>query len=183
MTDAVSSRTARTSVPWWLVLLQACFAVFIGLLLVGAGDIETAQGTMLVVRILGWYWFFVGILDIVFIFVDHTMWGWKLFSGGLGIIAGLYIIEHPIWATLVVPATFVIVLGIIGIAMGISDIVKAFTGGGWGIGALGALSIVLGLWLLSNRLTATLVFPWVAGILAIAFGIAGIFAAFRARSA
>lgn len=178
---ADSTAVASMEVPWWSVLLHGIFGVFIGLLLLGAGDMTTAQGTLVVVQILGWYWFFVGMLNIVMIFVDKTMWGWKLFAGLIGIFAGLAIVQHPIWSTVLVPLTFVIILGIQGIIIGIIDIVRAFQGAGWGTGLLGVLSILLGGWLLSNRFVATLTAPWVAGIFAVALGIVAIVMAFKVR--
>jgi len=178
---ADSTVAARMEVPWWSVLLQGIFGVVIGLLLLGAGDINTAQGTLVVVQLLGWYWFFVGIMNIVMIFVDKTMWGWKLFAGIIGIFAGIAIIQHPLWSTVLVPLTFVIILGIQGIIIGIIDIVRAFQGAGWGTGLLGVLSILLGGWLLSNKYVATLAAPWVAGVFALVLGIAAIVMAFRVR--
>ena len=183
MAGDVAVKQQEALVPWWVVLLQGIFAVLIGLLLLGVGDRSVAQGTMIVVQILGWFWFFTGIMNLVLIFVDSTMWGLKLVVALLGIVAGLYIIQHPIISTALVPLTFVIILGIEGIIIGIVDIVKAFKGGGWGIGLLGVLSIILGGWLLGNRFAATLAAPWAFGILAIAFGIAAIVAAFRYKNA
>jgi uncharacterized membrane protein HdeD (DUF308 family) len=170
-----------TEAPWWAVLLQGIFAILIGLLLLGVGDISTAEGTFIVVQILGWYWFFTGIMNIVLMFVDPTLWGLKLFIGLLGILAGVYIIQHPLWSTALVPFTLVIVLGIQGIIIGVIEIVKAFQGAGWGTGLLGVLSIVLGGWLLAERYAATLAYPWVAGLFALVGGIAAIFMSFQVK--
>ncbi len=48
---------------------------------------------IVLVQILGLYWLMRGIFDIVSIFVDHTAWGWKLFMGIIGIIAGIVILR------------------------------------------------------------------------------------------
>jgi len=169
--------------PWWSILLNGIFAVIIGLLLLGAGDITKEAGLLTVVQILGWYWFFTGIMNIVMIFIDNTMWGWKLFAGILGIIAGGYIIRHPLWSTPVLLVTFVILLGIQGIVIGVIDLVKAFKGGGWGVGILGVLSILLGAWLIAERYMAALALPWVAGVFALVGGIAAIVMSFSAKKA
>lgn len=177
MTDQLEAAV----VPWWSVLINGIFAVVIGLLLLGAGDITKAEGALVVVQILGWYWFFTGIMNIVLIFIDHTMWGLKLFAGIVGILAGVAIIQHPFWSPFVVGVTLVVVLGIQGIIIGVVDIIKAFKGGGWGIGLLGVLNIVLGAWLIAERQVATLALPWVAGIFALGGGIAAIVLSFSAR--
>lgn len=179
MSDSMAAEAPP--VPWWAVLLQGIFGVFIGLLLLGAGDITKTQGLLLVVQILGWYWFFVGIMNIVLIFVDPVMWGWKLFIGIVGILAGIAIIEYPVYSALIVPYVFVILIGIEGIVIGIADIVRGFQGGGWGIGLLGLLSLFLGGWLIAERYAATLAFPWVAGVFALVLGTAGIFMSFQVR--
>lgn len=115
------------------------------------------------------------------IFLDSTRWGWKLFSGILGILAGILIVQNPLWSTLLVPETLVIVFGIFGIIIGVINIIQAFQGGGWGIGLLGGLSILLGILLLSNLLVSTLVLPWVIAGFALVGGISAIIAAFRIR--
>jgi uncharacterized membrane protein HdeD (DUF308 family) len=180
MTAEVTADTAMApekSIPWWLVLIEGIFAVIIGILLLSKPGMTTA----VLVQVLGIYWFIAGILNIVSIFVDHTAWGWKLIIGILGIVAGLLIIRHPLWSTLLVPTTIIIVLGIEGLIIGAVNIVRAFRGGGWGMGILGALSIVFGVILLANPKIAALTLPFVLGIFAIVGGILAVIMAFRMR--
>jgi uncharacterized membrane protein HdeD (DUF308 family) len=68
-----------------------------------------------------------------------------------------------------------------GLIIGVVSLIQAFQGGGWGIGILGALSIVFGLILLFNAVIGALALPWVLGIFGIVGGIAAIFMAFRIR--
>ncbi len=170
---------ALPPVPWWLVLLQGIAAVIIGLLLLSS----PASTTLVIVQVLGWYWLFTGVLNLVTIFVDSTMWGWKLLMGLLGIVAGLAVIRLPVYAAILVPTTLVVMLGFIGVVMGFVDLVKAFKGGGVGIGLLGVLSILVGLVLLSRPVAGALVTPFVFGILGLAFGAIGVFTAFQMRKA
>jgi uncharacterized membrane protein HdeD (DUF308 family) len=172
-----SAETTDASTPWWLVLLEGIAAIVIGVLLISSPAMTTA----VVVQILGIYWFIAGIFQIVSIFLDSTAWGWKLFAGIVGILAGIYIINHPMLSTLLVPATIVILLGVGGIVIGAVNLLRAFQGGGWGIGILGVLSILLGLVLLANTFFATIGLPLTLGILAIAGGIVAIIQAFRLR--
>ena len=136
---------------------------------------------VVVVQLVGIYWFVAGIFQIVAIFIDHTQWGWKLFSGILGIIAGMIIIKHPLWSPIMLTTVLVIVLGIEGIIIGIINLIQAFKGGGWGVGILGALSILFGLILLANVLLATFSVPWVLGVLGIVGGIIAIIYSFRLK--
>ncbi len=176
-----SNQTAAVpaaATPWWLVLIEAIAAILIGFLLL----INPGSTLIVLVRLLGFYFMITGVLSLISIFIDNAAWGWKLFSGLLGILAGIVIIEHPLWATLIVPATFVWVLGIFAILIGVMQLIQAFRGGGWGVGVLGALSILLGIALLGRLWLATLSLPLVLGILGIAGGVLALFAAFRLRA-
>ncbi len=164
-------------VPWWVVLIEGIAAIIIGILLL----VNPAITTAVLIQFLGIYWFIVGIIDIVRIFMDSSMWGWKLFSGIIGILAGLAIIQHPLWATMLVPATLVWVFGFFGIIIGIIGLIQAFQGAGWGAGILGILSILFGLLLIFNAFVASLTLPFIFGILAIVGGLAGLVMAFQMR--
>lgn len=165
--------------PWWLFLLQGIVAIILGIMLFAAPG---ATVTFLI-QVLGWYWLIKGIFDIVSIFVDHSAWGWKLFMGILGILAGIVVLQHPLWSTVLVPTVLAIILGIQGIIGGIIGLIMAFKGGGWGAGILGALSIIFGLILLFNPVVSAVALVFVAGGFAIVGGIAAIVMAFRYRAA
>jgi uncharacterized membrane protein HdeD (DUF308 family) len=136
---------------------------------------------------LGLFWFVVGIIDIVRLFWDRTYWGWKLFTGILGILAGGLIVSgilgqnHPLGTAFAVGSAFTFVLGIITIAYGVIGLVAAFRGEGWWPAVLGSFGILFGLLLLLNPWAATLALPWSMGIVLIAGGILLIIAAFRMR--
>jgi len=176
-TTAATATQMKNELPWWLILIEGISAIILGFFFLRS----PAQTTFWVTQFLGIWWFIGGIFDIVGIFMDKSRWGWKLFSGILGIIAGILIIGHPAWSTLIVPATLVIILGIEGIIIGIVYLIRAFQGGGWGAGILGALSIIMGIYLLANPAAATLALPWVAGLLLVVGGIALIVFAFKAK--
>jgi uncharacterized membrane protein HdeD (DUF308 family) len=177
MTTVTATETDVKMTPWWLVLLEGIAAVIVGVLLLT----DPRQTMVILIQVLGIYWFIAGIFKIVSIFIDSTMWGWKLFAGILGILAGIIIINHPLWSPVLVQATVVLLLGIDGIIIGIVSLVQAFKGGGWGIGILGVLSIIFGVILLANLWMATFALSWVVGIFAIIGGIFAIIMAFRLR--
>jgi uncharacterized membrane protein HdeD (DUF308 family) len=132
--------------PWWLVLLQGIASLVIGVLLLT----ETGMTILGLVIFLGVYWLISGIFDLVSLFVDRRHWGWKVFSGVIGIVAGIVIVRHPLWSSVLVPITLVWVLGFIGVVIGVTHMIRAFTGGGWGSAVLGVLSLLFGAVLLAR---------------------------------
>jgi uncharacterized membrane protein HdeD (DUF308 family) len=160
---------------WWLLLLQGIIAVIVGFLLVT----WPAETTIVLVQIIGIYWLVTGLLALVSIFMDSSLWSWKLCAGILGILAGFLVIRHPIWSAVLVPFAMVLFLGIQGIIQGIVNFVHAFQGYGWGAALLGVINIILGILILSRLLIATFVLPIVLGIFAIVAGIAAIISALR----
>jgi uncharacterized membrane protein HdeD (DUF308 family) len=180
MSTAVNVKDLSKSeklVPWWLVLIEGIAAIILGIFFL----VSPLKTTVLAIQFLGIWWLVSGIMSIIAMFIDHTAWGWKLFSGILGIIAGGLILMHPGWATLVVPITIVFIIGIEGIIVGIIGLVQAFQGAGWGIGILGVLSVLFGIWLMLDPVKFALITPWVVGVLAIAGGILALITAFRLK--
>lgn len=174
---AEAMERGRADFPWWLVLIEGIALVILGILLV----IKPGMASLIFVQFLGIYWLIAGIFRIISIFLDRSMWGWKLFAGILGILAGIFVLQYPVWSPVVILSTMVIILGIQGIIYGGIGLFQAFKGAGWGAGILGAVSIAFGIYLLANIGAATLALPWVMGILAIVGGVAAIVMAFRLR--
>ena len=172
-----------TSNRWWFPLVEGILAIILGLMFL-ANPAVTSVGFVLG---LGLYWFTVGVIDLVRLFWDRTYWGWKLFSGIIGILAGGLIVSgilgqnHPLGTAFVVGSTFTFLLGALTIAYGGIGLIAAFRGEGWWPGVLGAIGIVIGLLMLFNPLPATLALPWSLGIVFIAGGIFLIILAFRMR--
>lgn len=107
MANAISAEEERTT-PWWLVLINGIAALILGILLIT----NTGATIFILVQFLGIYWLISGIFSIIAIFVDSSSWGWKLFSGILGIIAGILVLNHSLWSALLVPTVLVIIIGI-----------------------------------------------------------------------
>src|SRR5215218_2012316 len=175
---AFAQRTEETSLPWWLVLLEGIAAAIIGLFLLSA----PGATLFVLVQVLGIFWLVGGLFRIVSIFLDSSLWGWKLVGGVLGILAGIVVLQHPVWSSVLVPAIYVIILGIQGLVLGGVNLVMAFRGEGWGIGILGALSIVFGLVLLFNVWIGVAALPYILGAVGIVGGGAAIAIAFAMRS-
>ena len=178
MTTTMAESSEGMSVPWWLVLLEGIAAVIIGILLLTSPGIPMFA----LVQFIGFFWLIGGIFRIVSIFVESSLWGWKLLAGIVGVLAGLVVLQHPVWSAVLLPAVYVIILGVQGIILGGAGLVMAFRGGGWGTGVLGVLSILLGLVLLVNPLFIGIaVLPFVLGAVALLGGILAIVAAFMMR--
>jgi LPXTG-motif cell wall-anchored protein len=169
----------EVGIPWWVVLVEGIFALIFGIFLI------TAPGStsVFLVTVLGFYWLIRGIFAIIEIFIPNTgtHWGWLLFMGILGIIAGLVVLRHPIYATAIVGTFLIVFLAVDGLIMGILGLIRAFTGAGWGPGILGILTIIIAIFLLINVYSAVSALPIVIGAFLIVGGIVAIFYAFRIR--
>src|SRR4051794_7894254 len=168
--SAVAAQAApggRVTFPWWVTLVAGVAMILVGLLLLAA----PAATTAVLVQVLGWYWLVDGIIRLVSIFVNPSGWGWKLAMGILGIILGLAVIQHPLWSAILVPTTLVFVVGFMGMALGILQVIAGLRGAGWGIGILGACSALLGMFLIFNPLQGLVALPFALGFLALIGGV------------
>lgn len=177
MTTTVMQPSSHPNIPWWLVLLEGIALIILGLLLI----FSPGMTTLVLVQFIGVYWLVSGIFRIVSIFLDRSNWGWKLAGGILSILAGLIVIQHPLWSPFVVGSTLVIILGVEALILGVIGLVQALRGAGWGAAVLGAVSLLFGLLFLTNVFVYTLSLPWAIGIFAIIGGVTSIVAAFRLK--
>lgn len=177
MTTASALPNQQSNI-WWLFLLQGIAGIILGVMLL------TAPGVTLValVTFLGFYWLIMGILALVRVFVDRSVpWIWSLLIGIVGILAGIFVVRHPLLAALTVPTVIVIILGVEGLIMGVLEIIAAFKGGGIGSFILGVIYLLIGLLLLGSPMAAALAVPLVFGVLLLVQGVALIVWAFRVR--
>src|SRR5918912_1056675 len=128
--EGVRQRIESVTIPWWLILPEGIAAVIIGIFLLTAPGITL----LFLVQVTGFFWLIGGILRIVSIFIDSSSWGWKLVGGIIGILAGIVVLQHPLWSAIVVPVWIVFLVGLLAILQGILGVVLAFQGGGWGVG-------------------------------------------------
>ena len=166
------------SVSWWLALLQGVALLIIGVLLFT----ETAFTLFLLVMFLGVYWLIGGIFDLVGVVLDRRQWGWRLFTGIIGVLAGLAVVRHPLWATVMIPTMLAWLLAAFGIAIGIVTLFRAITGAGWGAAIIGVISLALGVILLLHPFFPAVVLVYAAAASAIVGGVASIVWGFRLRS-
>jgi uncharacterized membrane protein HdeD (DUF308 family) len=148
---------------WWVFLVQGFAGIVLGLMLV------TQPGATIVAltTLLGFYW----LITIPRI--------WSLLGGLVGILAGLFVLRHPLVAALTVPTGIVIILGIQGLVMGALQIIGGFRGGGIAPFILGAINVLVGILLLGSPIAAALAVPTVFGVLLLIQGAGLIILAFR----
>ena len=114
-------------VPWWLVFLEGLVALGIGIYFIN----NPLLTIIYLVRILGIYWLITGILTLIHLFTDRSNMIWKLISGIVGILAGLAVIGYPLLSALIVPATYIMLMGVLGICSGAISLFWALKTG-WG---------------------------------------------------
>jgi uncharacterized membrane protein HdeD (DUF308 family) len=165
------------ALPWWLVLVEGIVVALLGLILL------VAPGASLVflVWLLGIYLVIAGIFRIIGIFLDSSSWGWKLAAGILCLIAGLAILSNPLWSTTLASTWLVILAGFLAMLQGVAGLVVAFQGGGWGMGALSVLGILLGLFLVINPLIGVAALTLILAIFMLIGGVGAVVQAFRMR--
>lgn len=179
MTEISQSTTSRADVnlpPWWLVLLEGLAALIIGLYLI----ISPAKTILFLVQILGWYWLITGILTLIFLFMDRTDMIWKIVSGILGIVAGLVILAYPMYSAVLLPASLILLVGVLGICFGAISLFWALKAG-WGAAIMGVLSILFGLILLGSPYIGIVMLVYFLAGLGIIGGLFTIYMAFKMR--
>ena len=180
MTEISQSTTSRADVnlpPWWLLLLEGLAALIIGIYLI----INPARTTLFLVQVLGWYWLITGILTLIFLFMDRTDMIWKIVSGVLGIVAGLVILAFPMFSAVLLPASLILLVGVLGICFGVISLFWALKTG-WGAAIMGVLSILFGLILLGSPYIGVVMLVYFLAGLAIIGGLFTIYMAFKMRN-
>ncbi len=163
---------------WWVFLLEGIAALIFGGLLVSA----PAATLVALAVFLGFYLLFVGVLELVRVFVDRSQpWIWSLLIGVLGVVAGIVVLNHPALTALALPTTVVVYLGVLSLIMGVAGIIGGFSGGGIGSFLLGIASLIIGILLLGSPLTTALAVPFVFGILLLIEGVALVLFAFKVK--
>jgi len=152
-------------------LLGGIISLVFGVLL-----ITRTQGAIEIIMILiGLWWLIQGLFNLLAIFIDRSQWGWKLFGGILGVVAGLIVLNFPLLGGAVYFGAMMILLGVLGLLFGVVAIVAAFQGGGWGAAIFGVVSVIIGLLMIFNVFIALNILFWIFAILLIIQGVVAIF--------
>jgi uncharacterized membrane protein HdeD (DUF308 family) len=173
----MSCRSQDTLVPWWLVLLEGIASLVIG----GYLLFRPAETTIILVQLLGIYWLFTGIFTLVALVMDRTDALWKLFSGLIGVLAGIAVLSAPLISALIVPTTMVLIIAILGICFGF---ISLFWSLKLGIGhaIAGVLSIIFGAAIIVAPVIGILMLVYLIGILSVIGGLGAVAMAFKMKS-
>ncbi len=164
--------------PWWVVFLEGIIAIIAGLFLL----YQPVITTILLIQVLGIFWLAGGIISVIGALVFPGNRWWKLLSGILSLIAGIVILMYPVYSPFIVLTLLIIFIGAWVIVTGAVKFAWALKGGGWGMGILGILTIILGLLLLTNSLAGILILPWIFGFFLIIGGIGAVIVGIKTRA-
>ena len=183
--DQKSELKNLLSTIWWLVLLRGLVILLMGILLVS----RPLPTIVVLVYLLGFYWFFDGIFTLFESIrgrKGHKDWGWGLFVGIISILAGIIVFTQP-YVSAVIGATFVIYLvAIMVLASGLWSIITGIRlrkqiSNEWSMILGGVLSAIFALLLMSNPLMSAMTLVWLMGAIALIGGIVLIAISFRIR--
>ena len=169
--------TEQESAMNYALLFAGIVSLVIGILLFT----QTTATLAVIMLLIGLSWFIQGIFNLMSIFMDKAQWGWKLFGGAIGIAAGLLVLKNPIESTAVVPAAVALLMGVFGLLIGLSGLLEAFQGGGWGVGIFGVVAVVIGLLFIFNSFVTGQALVWVLALLLVIQGVLGIYYAYKYR--
>ena len=163
---------------WWIALVEG-IAVFIAGLLLLAAPVRS----LLLMQLVGLFFLVSGIFSIIQVFVDSSRSrGWLIFSGIVGILAGIVVLQHPFWSAIFILASLAVMLGIAGLMLGIVNIIRGFQGEGiWSI-VLGVIDIIIGIIVLANIVATMIWLPILLAVFCMIGGIALCVLAFRMRN-
>jgi uncharacterized membrane protein HdeD (DUF308 family) len=156
---------------WWLVLLRGIAVGILGCLLLT----RPAITVLVIVQFMGIYWLVDGIFTLARSIrgrKTHKNWGWGIFVGVLGMLAGLVVLSRPLASAILTQLFLVYFLGITAIVSGITSIITGFrlrkeVRGEWSMFFGGLIWAIFGILLLTSPLMSAVVLIWIAGIIAV----------------
>jgi uncharacterized membrane protein HdeD (DUF308 family) len=168
--DLPSALESTARKAGWAVALRGVFAVIFGVIAIRSPHI-LASALVVVFAI---YAFADGILDFVIagqLRSAGQRWGWNVFEGLASIALGIIALAYPGMTLLIL----MLLIGLRAIAVGVFELVSAFSSEGhdsrWLLGLTGVLSIMLGVLLLGSPAAGGIVILWTIGVYAIIFGV------------
>ena len=179
---AITEQDVKRTLPslWWLPLVRGLLLIIFGLLMFA----RPGATLLILIQFMGAYWLVGGIFDLVEGLIGHTERArtWMIISAIISILAGFFVLGHPVIAGLLT-ATFLIYL--IGIAAIASGVMHFFAGrdGSWSWGGffIGILYIIFGLIVVANPLMTEALLITLLPIWAIITGIFAMVSAFMLR--
>ncbi|HEX8923898.1 MAG TPA: DUF308 domain-containing protein [Patescibacteria group bacterium] len=162
---------------WGVGMLQGLVQIIIGVWLLAT----TSVSSLVLTQILGIFWLSAGIVNIMEIFTSGGRPSRIILaiSGILGIAAGIFVSGQPFADFAMTLSGLSLLIGYIGAAIGIINIIRAIKGGGINPLILGLTALLAGISVLYSPTTTFL--PVILGTLILAGGIVSLIYAFRVR--
>ena len=160
---------------WSLVLIRGIGLILLGIILL-AFPLETLSVLLIA---MGAWWLIDGIVTVVKSIKgrkSQQAWGWGIFTGLLGVIAGIVVLSQPALSAILTTSFLVWFLGISALIYGINGIVTGIrlrkeVKGEWSMILGGIFSIIFGIILMVSPLVSAMTIITIMGIVAIAGGI------------
>ena len=169
---------------WWLTLIRGILLILLGIYAL----LNPGMTLAVLAKVVGVFLMFDGLLAVWAGISGQTPTRlWTALRGALLILAGLFVLGHPLILAAVSATMLVYLLAAAFVISGATEIFaairdrKEIEGEGWLVLG-GALAIIFGLILVSAPLAAAMSIVRVFGVFAVIAGIALIAAAFRLRS-
>lgn len=176
--------TGAVRALWWLTLLRGILLIVLGVYALVSPGLTIGA----LAQVIGFFMIIEGFLALWAGFSGQTSSRlWTIIRGIVLILAGLFVVAHPLFMAAIGATVVVYLVAIAILASGLAEIYVAIRdrheiqGEGWLILG-GVLSVILGLLLVIAPITAALFMVRVIGVFAIIAGIGLIVAAFRVRN-
>jgi len=171
----------RIARGWWVPAIRGGLAVLFGILAILVPGAALAA----LVALFGAYALVDGVFALLtaarFTHTDER-WGLLVVEGVVGVAAGIVSFAHPAATALALVylvAAWAILTGIVEIAAAVR--LRKVIAGEWALGALGVVSLLLGIGLLASPRAALITITWMIGAYALLFGFGLLSLAWRLR--
>src|SRR5450432_984594 len=167
---------------WWLLAVRGLLSIILGLIVLFLPGIAL----LALVYVFAAYMLIDGIMAVVTSIRERGMlnrWGWILFEGVLGIVAGLIAFFYPGITALILlylVAAWAIITGIMEIVT--AFIIRDMVSWEWLLALAGVVSVLFGIILFIHPGAGLLSILWLVGVYSIIFGITFIVRAFQHHS-
>lgn len=166
---------------WWAILIRGVVAILFGFLAFFA----TGFTLKLLLIFLGLYLLLDGLFSVIgaLAATSHKNWWLLLLEGVISIAAGIVVFVWPAMTLLILVYLVAIWAVVTGIFEFLASLMATWAQPGRVfIGAVGILSVILGIVIFINPLLSLTVAIWLIGIYALVIGLAMIFFSFKLKS-
>jgi len=174
--NAMTTRPAARSVPWWALLLTGFAVVIIGVLLIVSPQV-TATDLFL---ILGGVCILGGMIALISLALNRVAWGYRFGGGIAGILIGLALVSQPLLGAYILAAAALWILGVGVLLGGLALVIGGLSyaswtptarGKAWLSVGFGVVCLIAGFGIVLGSAMGPLKAPWLYGLAMIAAGV------------